>query len=535
MTDSASIIDRIAARAGELYTLPAVAMEVLDLTERPDVDAAALKRCIEKDPALTAKVLRVVNSSLFGLPRSVADLNQALALLGIKPLKLLVLGFSLPPELFQGVTPTTLEFYWRHTLTKAVAARELCEQFWKRSGDEAFIGGLLQDLGMLVLIRQLGGAYEQFVEKLIDRGDDILAREAQSMGFNHTQLTARLLTQWGLPGTLVEAVSYPADKEQISASARMIAEILELAEAAACFLGDGKPSALSQVVEAAAKAQNIDRDTIEAFLATLDEKVSQLAEVFSVRTDDLPSAQELLARAHQQLAVVAASAATEIVRQDEMPEERLQEEDELAAVMDAYMDDDFRPSPRLVAASSGNAPIAPVTMSAETPAATATVAEPEIDPGLLGNLSAAVLTCRQNHWALCLVLLRYHSPDTMAMQLGLDNLEKLVRVLHLACERLEHPAAVVQPYGDAGCALVLPDCERKQAVEYGHYLVDTIRSLPIGKGGLAQGILTLDVGIAEVDVPSRNFEPRRLLEAAARCLNASHASGGAVVKSIEIY
>src|SRR5687767_12344218 len=88
--DLESRLQRFVHRAGELYTLPRVAVEVLELTSEKVVDARKLKQCIEYDPALTAKLLRVVNSSLFGLSREVADLNQALAMLGTKPLKLLV-------------------------------------------------------------------------------------------------------------------------------------------------------------------------------------------------------------------------------------------------------------------------------------------------------------------------------------------------------------------------------------------------------------------------------------------------------------
>ncbi len=143
--DLADILDRLVARARQFYSLPAVAMQVLDLTSNPHIDAHALKRCIECDPALTAKVLRVVNSSLFGLSREVSDLNQALALLGIKPLKLLVLGFSLPAGLFSDVETRTLGWFWRHTLTKAVAAREISETAWSQLGDESFTAALLQD------------------------------------------------------------------------------------------------------------------------------------------------------------------------------------------------------------------------------------------------------------------------------------------------------------------------------------------------------------------------------------------------------
>src|SRR5512140_210399 len=127
MTDPATILDRLTLRAGQLYSLPAVAMKVLQLTADPQVDTRALKECIENDPALTSKILRVVNSSLFGLSRQVSDLNQALSLLGTKPLKLLVLGFSLPSGMFLGVEGKTLTWYWRHTLTKAVAGREISQ------------------------------------------------------------------------------------------------------------------------------------------------------------------------------------------------------------------------------------------------------------------------------------------------------------------------------------------------------------------------------------------------------------------------
>mgnify|MGYP002623431935 FL=1 len=102
-TQKANVIGKFVERSGELYSLPAVALEVLELTRHPNVDARAIKECIERDPALTVKILRVVNSSLFGLSRQVTDLNHALALIGAKPLKLLVLGFSLPKELFEGI------------------------------------------------------------------------------------------------------------------------------------------------------------------------------------------------------------------------------------------------------------------------------------------------------------------------------------------------------------------------------------------------------------------------------------------------
>ena len=167
MIDSATTLDHLAARCGQLYSLPGVAMQVLQLTRNPQVDTRALKECIENDPAISSRILRVVNSSLFGLSREVSDLNQALALLGIKPLKLLVLGFSLPSGLFLDVEAKTLLWYWKHTLTKAVAGRELSHRLWRIPGDEAFLAGLFQDLGVLVLFQQLGQPYARFLDRAV--------------------------------------------------------------------------------------------------------------------------------------------------------------------------------------------------------------------------------------------------------------------------------------------------------------------------------------------------------------------------------
>ena len=176
-----------------LPSLPAVAMQVLELTRDEDVKVAEIASCVQNDPALTTKILRVVNSSLFGLSRKVTDLNRALAMLGTKPLKLLVLGFSLPDELLSDLESDVLARYWRHTLIKAVAAREISEMVWDLPGDEAFIAGLLQDIGMLVLIQDLGPSYVTFLDRVWSEGGDLAALETSTLGFDHAVLSARLL------------------------------------------------------------------------------------------------------------------------------------------------------------------------------------------------------------------------------------------------------------------------------------------------------------------------------------------------------
>ena len=89
-----------------------------------------------------------------------------------------------------------------------MAAREISELIWRQPGDEAFIAGLLQDIGMLLMMQEIGPLYGEFLQKTRLAGKDLAAMESEALGFDHAALSARLLAHWGLPDTLLEAVAY---------------------------------------------------------------------------------------------------------------------------------------------------------------------------------------------------------------------------------------------------------------------------------------------------------------------------------------
>ena len=238
MNEVASQLEEIASRAVTLYSRPTVAIELMRLADQPGVEAGALKDCVAQDPALTCKVLRVVNSSLYGLHRPVADLSQAIGLIGIKPLKLLVLGFSVPDTLFAEVAARELEWYWTNTLTqRRWRARLIAEQLWRQSGDEAFIAGLLQDIGILVLLRELGEPYAKFLTGVIEEKCHLASLEQDTLGFDHNQLSAALLSRWQLPSRLVDAIAAPKKVARLSRMTSPegdLPQILHLAEMLRC-------------------------------------------------------------------------------------------------------------------------------------------------------------------------------------------------------------------------------------------------------------------------------------------------------------
>ena len=125
-----STIDLIVSRAASLYTLPAVAVQVLQLIEQPTADVRALKECLQQDPALTAKVLRVVNSSLFGLSHSVGDLNEAVALLGLRAAQAAGAGLQLA---------RTVVSRHRRPAARLVLALDACPRGGRPRGERAAV------------------------------------------------------------------------------------------------------------------------------------------------------------------------------------------------------------------------------------------------------------------------------------------------------------------------------------------------------------------------------------------------------------
>lgn len=540
MTEPQPALQRIADTAGALYTLPTVAAEVLRLTNDPRVDVPLLKKCIENDPALAGRLLRVVNSSLFGLSRQVSNLSQALALLGTKPLKLLVLGFSLPRGMFVGVEARVMAGYWHHALVKAVAAREIADALSPKLADEAFLVGLLQDLGMLVLIQQLGPPYQEFVEGVNAEGGSLREAERAALGFDHAELSACLLRTWGLPSLLVEAVG-PGPAETDASGDWSLRRIADLAEEIARALADQRKASLDELLRRLrAEAGHIPLD-LEAALLRIEKTVDQLAEVLSLELPQRRSYAELLAEAHDRLAAVAADAAGDLMLADL---ERVKQSPpcarsatELARAMDrllrqgAWRAPAAEPSERSAAAGPASVARGDGSRLAAAPAVALDATD---DPALVGRLTAFAATCRQQRVPLTLMLVEVEDFSDAVFRSGAAQALELRESVAALCQALDWPHAVTLPVSETRFAILLPGCDRSRAVRLGAGLVEAVLALHDERAAADQPHCGVSVGLASVAQLPKNFPIAELVARADRCLFAALACGGGLVKSIEI-
>ena len=198
-------MDRVLDRVHELHSMPQVAISVLNLTRDVDYDVREVVACLENDPALAAKILRTINSSRYGLRREVTNLRQAVALLGQRSLRLIAMTFSLVDGLSRGSASRLCEEYWRRSISMATISSRIAKQTELLDHNDAYSGGLLADLGVLVLAQVKQDEYVDLALST-DHGPLLLEAEREKFGFTHAELGAQLLQRWGFPETLIQAV-----------------------------------------------------------------------------------------------------------------------------------------------------------------------------------------------------------------------------------------------------------------------------------------------------------------------------------------
>ena len=214
-----------------LVSLPEICLEVQILADSPDASAADLGRLIGKDTALSTRLLRLVNSAYFGLPRRVDTLTRAVNLIGMQELRNLTLAAS-AAEVFAGIDSRLFDMaaFWQHSVYCGLVARHLGEHAHVLHSERLFTAGLLHDVGRLLMLLRLPDAAGAVVSRQRETGQDICELERALIGFDHAQAGGALLSHWNLPANLCASVRHhhkPQEAEEVC----LEAAILHLADA----------------------------------------------------------------------------------------------------------------------------------------------------------------------------------------------------------------------------------------------------------------------------------------------------------------
>jgi diguanylate cyclase (GGDEF)-like protein len=199
MTDKIAL-ESILSHNDKLPTLPGIAIKILEAVQKDRPELKEIGEILATDPPLSAEVLRLINSSLYGLPRKVTSVFHAVNMLGLNTVKNLALSFALIKETHSnGDGAFDYPQFWKNSLTVAVSARLIAEQVAPAVTEDAFFIGLLHDMGMLTLARCMPDQYSLVMSEAAQEACTQQDAENQILGFDHMAAGHYLLTSWGLP------------------------------------------------------------------------------------------------------------------------------------------------------------------------------------------------------------------------------------------------------------------------------------------------------------------------------------------------
>ncbi len=265
---------------------PGIVVALLKLADDPEVTAQQLAALIENDPALTMRVLCIVNSPIFGLRREVTSLQQAVAFLGISGVRTVSLGFSLARGLLRSAwRDIRAETSWKRAVTAAAVARDLAVLLHLVQKEEAFLGALLQDIGILALREVLGAEYEDLMSSTGTEHSMLSEAERERLDCDHAQVGAWLLEHWGLPDLYPRLVrsSHDISAQEVEPEHRPLAQCVAISGSLAdIWLPPKDPENGARAVTQAAKILDIDRPELEDALSKTARALPELMRLFEV-------------------------------------------------------------------------------------------------------------------------------------------------------------------------------------------------------------------------------------------------------------
>ncbi|MCA9216902.1 MAG: HDOD domain-containing protein [Planctomycetales bacterium] len=200
-----TLIDQL--HNAEIKPFPTAALKIVEMVKDPSTRPSDITQQISFEPSIAVRVLRVANSPLYGFSRKIGSIDQAVVVLGNNAVRDLVVTAA-AADLFEGDSETAAgrEGLWLHSLGCATVAALLAADTTDVPVNEAFLAGMLHDVGKLIFYDVVPSEYTQI--ETVANADSIIAMESDRFGITHQEIGERCIEEWGLPDVLCDAVSF---------------------------------------------------------------------------------------------------------------------------------------------------------------------------------------------------------------------------------------------------------------------------------------------------------------------------------------
>jgi putative nucleotidyltransferase with HDIG domain len=277
-------LEKQLARVTELSSLPEVTTRIVEIVEDQKSTAHDMHELVRTDPALATKILKVVNSAFYGLPAQIASLDRAIVMLGLSAVKNIALAASLsrmfrPGRISERYDASDL---WSHCLAVGVCGRLLCEPS-RMHVEEAFVAGLVHDVGLLVEYQLFPDKFREVVARVERSGEPFLAVERELIGADHQAFGAALAGRWKFPLPLRNAIAYHHTPQALHADAQRFVTIVTIADTICCQndLGFSHTGASQEVTEDMLLQVGLSEQRAGALLEQLPQRLEEAKSIFT--------------------------------------------------------------------------------------------------------------------------------------------------------------------------------------------------------------------------------------------------------------
>ena len=256
--------------------------EIEKLLESPECSLVTIGEAIEKEPDLTARLLRLANSSFYGFSSRLSTVTEAISLIGIQQVQDLILASSIISQ-FSGVEDefVSMESFWQHSLACGTCSRLLAMEKRLPKADKFFVAGLLHDMGRLVLYSRAPQEAKEVFS--LYQKEHVLLYEAEKrvLGFDHQQIAGAVLQLWKFPNNLIQAVSFHHQPEAAE-NARQEASVVHLADhlVNALQLGSSGERNVPPLSMRAWEILGLPTTSLPSIVSAMDAQLGAVQEVF---------------------------------------------------------------------------------------------------------------------------------------------------------------------------------------------------------------------------------------------------------------
>ena len=208
----------------DIPTLPTIVFELNELLQDPNTPITDISDIIEKDQAMSLRVLKLVNSAFYGIQKEVSDIGNAIVLLGFNTVRNAIVSLGVIKS-FSGkksLAGFDISDFWKHSLAVAVVSKSLSEKTKIASPDSCFVGGLLHDIGKVILAQYFQGLFEKVWNTAKKENISFYEAEKKEISIDHGRIGAHLAANWELHESFIDVIRWHHDVRNDSESKKMI-------------------------------------------------------------------------------------------------------------------------------------------------------------------------------------------------------------------------------------------------------------------------------------------------------------------------